>query len=359
MRLPQTVLTICFGLMAGLAVSVPASAEDAGQLVVASFGGSYQDALRESIFKPFEKATGIKIVEASGPSLTKLKTMINTGRPEWDVVEMLPGDYLDLAKEGMLQKLDYSAMDKAVFADFPADVVQPYGVGMFEYLKVIAFNTKKYSQANGPKSWVDVWDVKKFPGPRILDAGNTFVPPIEYALLADGVPADKLYPLDLTRAYAALARIKPDVLKWSTTSAMQPDALISGEAVIGPATLGRIQQAKEQGAPVDYVWNQALSEFNYWTVLKGSQNYKNALKFIEFASRPESQAGLAKLQVLGPLNKKAFAMIPPERAKLLPTAPENQAVAVKLDPAWWAEKDASGKSNQEKNNAMWNAWILQ
>jgi putative spermidine/putrescine transport system substrate-binding protein len=343
----------------GLSAVQPAYAQDQGQVVVSSYGGTYQDALRESMFKPFEKATGIKVVEATGPSLAKTRAMINTGSPEWDVVEMLPGEYLELSKKGMLEKIDYDATDKSVFGDFPKDVVTPFGVGMFVYAKVISFNTTRYNRQNGPKSWADVWDVKKFPGPRILDAGNTSVPPIEYALLADGVPPDKLYPLDLKRAYEVLGRLKPYVVKWTTTAAMQPEALISGEAVIGPSTLGRIQQAKEQGAPVDYVWNQALTEFDYWTILKGAKNYKNAVKFIEFASRPESQAGLSKLQVLGPLNKGAFDFIPPERAKLLPTYPEHQAQAVQINPEWWAETDASGKSNLEKNSAMWNAWILQ
>jgi putative spermidine/putrescine transport system substrate-binding protein len=272
---------------------------------------------------------------------------------------MLPGQYLELSKQGLLEKIDYDKTDKAVFADFPSDVVTPFGVGMYVYAKVIGFNTKHFTRENGPQSWADVWDVKKFPGARILDAGNTFVPPIEYALLADGVPPAKLYPLDLARAYKALERIKPNVLKWATTSAMEPEALISGEAVIGASTLGRLQQAKEEGAPVDYVWNQALTEFDYWTILKGSKNYANAVKFIAFASRPDSQAGLAKRQVLGPLNKRAFDLLPAERAKLLPTYPEHQAQAVALSPAWWAETDASGKSNLEKNSAMWNAWVLQ
>nr|WP_308163761.1 extracellular solute-binding protein [Bradyrhizobium sp. SRL28] len=227
------------------------------------------------------------------------------------------------------------------------------------YAVVIAFNTKKYTQGNGPKGWADFWDVTRFPGPRVLAGGSGITPPIEFALVADGVPPEKLYPLDFKRAYAALSRIKPDVLKWTTTPAQPSEALISGDAVIGVSSQGRIQLAKEQGAPVDYVWNQALTEHSWWTILKGAKNVKNAQKFIEFASRPESQAALAKLSPVGPLNKKAFDLIPAERAKLLPTYPENQAKTIERNVAWWTQKDASGKSNLEINNAMWNAWILQ
>ncbi|MGL3104592.1 ABC transporter substrate-binding protein [Bradyrhizobium sp. BR 1432] len=351
------VLVVLFAAMFGLSSAV--CAEDKGSVVVAAWGGTYQDALREAIFKPFEVATGIKVVEATGPTMSKLRAMLQAGSPEWDVADLLPGDYLQLSGEGQLQQLDYTAIDPSVFADFPKQAVQPSGVGTFVYAKVIAFNTKKYTTANGPKSWADVWDVKKFPGPRTLDAGNTNIPPIEIALLADGVAPEKLYPLDFKRAYAALSRIKPNVVKWTTAAAMQVETLISGEAVIGPATLGRLQLAKEQGAPVDFVWDGAMTDFSYWAILKGAKNAGNALKFIEFASRPESQAALVKIQLLGPLNRKVFDLISEERAKLLPTYPQNLVKTIELNPAWWAKKEASGKSNLEINNALWNEWILQ
>lgn len=204
-------------------------------------GGTYQDALRKAIFQPFEAVTGIKVVEATGPTMPKLRAMLNAENPEWDLVDLLPGDYLQLSSESLLQPIDYTAMERSVFADFPEQAVQPFGVGTLVYAKVITFNTKKYTQANGPKGWADLWDVKKYPGPRTLDAGNTNIPPIEIARLADGVAAENLYPLDFKRAYAALYRIKP-IVKWTTAAAMQVETLISGEAVIGPATLGRIQQ---------------------------------------------------------------------------------------------------------------------
>lgn len=359
MQLKPVLFAIGVATIAVLGPVSLAVAQDKGQVVVASWGGTFQDALREAILKPFERATGIKVVEATGPQMSKLRAMLNTGSPEWDVAEVLPGDFQQLSSEGLLERLGYTAMDRSVFAELPKDLVQPFGVGTYMYSTVIAFNTKKYTQANGPKSWADVWDLKKFPGPRSLNAGNGPVPPIEAALLADGVAPENLYPLDFKRAYAALARIKPNVVKWATTAAMQTEALISGEAVIGMASHGRIQLAKEQGAPVDYVWNQALTDSSWWAILKGAKNVNNAQKFIEFASRPESQAALAKLFIIGPLNKKTFDLIPENRAKLLPTYPDNLAKTIVVNREWWAMKDGSGKSNLEINSALWNGWVLQ
>src|SRR5256885_16366801 len=36
----------------------------------------------------------------------------------------------------------------------------------------------------------------------------------EFALIADGVALDKLYPIDIDRAFRSLDRIKKDVVKW-------------------------------------------------------------------------------------------------------------------------------------------------
>ncbi|SDJ79497.1 putative spermidine/putrescine transport system substrate-binding protein [Bradyrhizobium sp. Rc2d] len=359
MHYKRAFIILSAAVTACLGAASPAASQDKGQVVIASTGGTFQDALREAVLKPFEKATGIKVIEAVGPNMPKLRAMVATGNPEWDVTEVLPGNFEQLASEGALERLDYTAMDQSVFGDFPKETIHPFGVGTTVYATVIAFNTKKYTQANGPKSWADVWDIKKFPGPRVLYAGNAFVPPIEAALMADGVAPGQLYPLDFKRAYAALSRIKPNVVKWAANTALQTEALTSGEAVIGQGGSGRIQFAKEQGAPVDYVWDQAMLDHSWWAVLKGAKNAANAQKFIEFASRAESQAALVKLFIVGPLNKRAFDLLPPERAKLLPTYPENLAKTAMMNRGWWAERDSSGKSNLDINNAMWNAWILQ
>lgn len=337
----------------------PVSAQEKGQVVIAAWGGTYQDALREAVFKPFEKATGIKVIEATGPTLSKMRAMVKSGSPEWDVVEVPTSDKEELASTGMLERID---INRPVFKDFPKEVIQPFSVGHTSFAKVIAFNTKKYSQATAPRGWADFWNAKKFPGPRVLDGGMSGIPPIEMALLADGVAQDKLYPLDFKRAYSSLSRIKPNVAVWANAraaSAMAVEALSSGEAVMGPVQQGRIQQAKDEGAPVDYVWDQALTGYTYWIVLKGSKNAQNAQKFVEFVSRPESQAALAKLAYIGPLNAKAFALIPPERAKLLPSDPANKAKTIPLNERWWTEKNAAGKSNVEVNLSLWNQWSQQ
>jgi putative spermidine/putrescine transport system substrate-binding protein len=335
-------------------------AEDKGKVVIVSWGGTMQDSTRAAMFQPFEKETGIKVEEATFATLAKVQAMVTSGNIEWDVMSMVAGDALVAAQKGLLEKLDYSKFDQSQLKDIDPRVVQPYGVGYVFYSKVLAYNTKRFPEGTPhPASWADFWDLKKFPGPRLIDAGNAIVPPIEFALLADGVPLEKLYPLDLERAYKSLAVLKPSVVKWATTPAMAPQALIDGEADMVAVSLNRITPLIDKGAPINFVWNGGMLSFDYWTVPKGSKNFANAMKFIEYALRPEVLAAFAKLEVLGPTNKKAYDFLTTERARVLPSSPDNLRQQFVVDLGWWSSIDASGKSNVQKNQEMWSAWILK
>lgn len=336
-----------------------AKAQDRGRVVVTSPGGQLQDAQRRVFFEPFQRETGIKLIEATGPTLAKIKAMVVSNNVEWDVVEVTPSEFLVLAANNLIEKLDYNAFDKKVLEEIDQRVVQPSGIGTIFYSNVIAYNTKKYSKENHPRTWADVWDVKRFPGPRILQAGDYVVTPIEYALLADGVAPDKLYPLDFDRAYRSLEKIKPFVVKWVKTAAAAPQALIDGEAHIAVASHGRIVDLMDKGGPVDFEWNQGLIQVDYWVIPKGAKNYQNAMKFIALASRAEPLANLCKQLPFGPVNHRSFEFMTPEQARRLASYPDNLRKQVWINAEWWAKTDASGKSNVEKNLEMWNAWITK
>jgi ABC-type spermidine/putrescine transport system permease subunit I len=91
---------------------------------------------------------------------------------------------------------------------------------MLVWAQVLAYRTDVFGGAV-PSGWADFWDAKRFPGDRTLvGAGSGNNPELEFALLAASVPADKLYPLDLDKAFASYDKIKPDVVKWWETGAV-------------------------------------------------------------------------------------------------------------------------------------------
>lgn len=331
----------------------------ADDLTIASYGGRMQDNQRTEYFDPFTQQTGIRIIDTTGISLAKVQAMVTTGNVEWDLFLASHEELVAFAEEGLLEEIDYSKIDKAVVAELDPRVVHSHGVGSQFYGAVIAFNTRRFPAGEQPQSWADVWDAEKFPGPRILPAATYQLKPIEPALIAAGVAPDALYPLDLDRAYESLSKIRGNVVKWVSSGNAAPQGLVDGEADIAIANHARIAQLRDEGAPVDYTWNQGVITASFWAIPKGAKNYEAALKFIEFASRSERQLAFASKMPYGPANTVAAKNLPAELQRDNPVAPENAEKVVFMDAASWSAKGADGVSILERNVEMWNNWLRQ
>lgn len=328
-------------------------------LTIASYGGRMQDNQRSEYFGPFAKETGISIVDTTGISLAKVQAMVQTGNVEWDLFLASHEELVAFAEEGLLEEIDYSKIDASVVAELDPRVVHSHGVGSQFYGAVIAYNTGQFPAGQAPESWADVWDSEKFPGPRVLPAATYQLKPIEPALIADGVAPDALYPLDLDRAYASLSKIRPHVVKWVSSGNAAPQALVDGEADIAIANHARIAQLRDEGAPVDYTWNQGVITASFWAIPKGAKNYEAALKFIEFASKSERQLAFASRMPYGPANTVAAANLPAELQRDNPVAPENAPKVIFMDAASWSARNADGVSILERNVETWNNWLRQ
>lgn len=64
---------------------------------------------------------------------------------------------------------------------------------------------------------------------------------------------------------------------------------------------------------------------------------KAAMKFIAFAQEPERQLVMFRMIGQGPANPAADALLPAEEARFNPVAPENFALQIPLDMAWYEE----------------------
>jgi len=326
-----------------------------GEVRVASLGGSFEEAQRRGVFEPFEKVSGIKVnaIAYQGPS--QVAAQQKTGNIEWDAILMSKAAMLSLNKQGYLAKIDYDRIPKEELAGVtPQSLLHPNGVPNILFSRGIAYNTDQIKTGNHPRTWEEVWDVKKFPGQRSLGAfSGSLSPDLEFALIADGVPMDKLYPLDVDRAFKSLDRIRPHVAKFWTTGAMSPQMLVDGEIAVGSAYLNRIGDLLASGKPpVAFDWNQAEIQNNYWCILTGTKNYDNAMKLVAFATAAEGQAGFSRETLMGPVNNRAFKLLPPERASQLPSAPENMSKQFIYNDEWWGE-------NRETVRKRWDQWALK
>jgi putative spermidine/putrescine transport system substrate-binding protein len=318
-----------------------------GELTYVAYGGGYGDALKAAFIEPFEKETGIKVnFDISGPSLAKIKAMVEAKQVTWDVVDAEGSWEVILAKEGLLEKLDYSVIDTRQVRPDAVEPYRPYGVSKQDYGFCLAWNTKALSAPKqipglvSGETWKEFWDVKKFPGrrglqPLILNGM------LEFALLADGVAKNKLYPLDVDRAFASLDKIKPNIKLWSDNQTQSAQVLVDNELDMCHVTSGRVPVLKRKGAPVDQHYAQGAILPNPVIIPKGAPNRENAMKFINFMLKPEAQARLSSLIPYGPTVPKAFDLIEPSLAKDICSHPDNLPKQFRVDDAWWAEHESA------------------
>jgi putative spermidine/putrescine transport system substrate-binding protein len=317
------------------------------QLVVLSWGGALQDAQRKTIFKPFEEKYGVKIVEASPVDYGKIKAMVQNGKPEYDVMDV-DADFVPRgAKENLLEKLDFSVIDKK---DLDNDFTTDYSVAAEIFSNNISYNTKAYSKDNHPKTWKEFWDVKKFPGARTMQKYPMTI--LEIALLADGVDGKKLYPLDVDRAFKSLDKIKPSIKNWWDTGAQSIQLVTDNEVQIGELWSGRVLAAQSQNMPIALEDNQSVLSVDSWTVMKGTPKKELAMKFIAFATSAEVCAAYAKAYPYGPVNLKAYDLMTKEEKARLATNPDKRKTQVMIDVNWWFE-------NFDKVNERFQKWLLK
>lgn len=334
-----------------VAMLLPKSLRAAGtkQIVVADPGGPYSAAYRKAFYDPFEKKTGIKVVNVSREAqpAAQFRAMVETKNYIWDVTTLtLSADVPVLEARGLLEPIGLKASD---FPGIMRDAVTPDWLGVDVYSTVLAYRTDKYGE-NGPKSWADFWDVKRFPGRRSLRRNP--IDTLEEALLADGVPINKLYPLDLDRAFRSLDRIKEFIAVWWTSGAQSMQLIQSGEVDMIGLWNGRAQAAIDGGAPVKIVWNQGMYSIEGWGIPKGTPNAEAAKAFVRFCGDPKRQADFTDTLAYGPTNLKAYDMIPAKRAALLPTSTNNLKGMILPSPEWWHR-------NRENAIERFNVWLLK
>ena len=100
-------------------------------------------------------------------------------------------------------------------------------------------------------------------------------------------------------------------------------------------------ELKQQGVPVEVVWNGAVRSVSTWCVLKGAPNRKLAWELIEFASQPKPQAEFNTRLYYGPIQPGRLCASFRRRSpcSCRPTA-DNEAVSVKEDDEWEADRIA-------------------
>jgi putative spermidine/putrescine transport system substrate-binding protein len=197
---------------------------------VMSFGGAYQKAQQEGVFKPYTAKTGGKVSEQEyGGAIAKIKAMVQAGAVTVGALDVDAPTLRQGCDAGLFEKLNYSEIGPK--AEWIEGTATECGVGTIVYATILTYDGAKLK--NGPTKIADLFDTAKFPGKRGL--WKNPVSSLEFALIADGVAAKDVYKTlgikeGEDRAFKKLDTIKKDIVWWEA-GAQPPQLLASGEVV--------------------------------------------------------------------------------------------------------------------------------
>ncbi len=342
-----------------------ASAKD---LVVVSWGGAYTASQQNAYHEPYMAANpDIKIVndDSANGAVAKLRAMAEANNTTWDLVDMVASDAILSCDEGLVDEIDHDTALAAApdgtsaSADFGDMIVSPCFIPQIVYSTTFGYRTDLVNEA--PTSIADVFDLDKIPGKRSLE--KKAINNMEWALLADGVPADQIYDVlgtdeGVDRAFAKLDTIKDQVIWWEK-GAQTPQLLADGEVVMGSTYNGRLFSViEEEKQPVAMMWDWQVFDLDGWVVPAGAPNKAEVMEYLKFATDTQRLADQAKFISYGPARASSAPLVGKhetlgiDMAPHMPTAPDNATNTLLYNYEFWAD-------NVDDLNERFTAWLNQ
>jgi putative spermidine/putrescine transport system substrate-binding protein len=166
------------------------------------------------------------------------------------------------------------------------------------------------------------------------------------------VPRDKLYPLDLDRAFAKYDSIRDHLIFWNSAAESQ-QYLVNKGADFVVTWNNRIGFLAQAGQAVGIEWEGNLRTYGVHTVPKNSPHTKATLEWIKIGNTPQYQADLAHLAGFAPTLKEALPLVKADVAPWLSTSPEALEKSIGgMDEKWWG-------TNLTETSKKWYEWAGQ
>ncbi|KSV75605.1 hypothetical protein N185_17345 [Sinorhizobium sp. GW3] len=334
-----------------LGMSSPARADE--EVVIASTGGAYDKALREAWFDPFTKETGIavKTVAATNAEMrAKASAMVKTGNVSWDLymqgeIQAMSPQHLETAQDISQFCRDFDGRE-----DLVADACLAGGIRLQSTATLLVYD-RSDPKAPAPETWADMWDTKRFPGGRAFPNFDDPWRVMAAALLADGVPRDKLFPLDVDRALAKLEEIRPAVSLWWKTGDQSVQGFRNKDYTLGQIWLTRATALKAEGYPIAWSYKAAFLVGDRVALVKDAPNRENALKLMAYwLNNPKAQARACELLSCTPPSSQAIEMMSPEARAGMPSSNDIEEHIIVPDAVWI-------NANASRLLERWNAWV--
>jgi putative spermidine/putrescine transport system substrate-binding protein len=342
------------GTSGGTAASTTAASEESPELaklldsikskevIIASYGGTTEDARKKAFWDPFSKRTGVRVVQTDADYAKAQTMMQGKAKATWDCYHGSPEEIRTALQDG---KAELPTVPEFAYEDLIPEKYRKYCFQSFWLAYVPAVMTGTFPNGN-PKSWQDYFDLQKFPGKRIWP-GAAYTPATrEAGLMGDGVPPDQVYPMDLERADAKIKSIFDDAVFYDEYPQIVT-FLTSKTGTLPLAPNGIYKGAQDKGVKLEVLWDVTpIISPNTMSILPGAPNLDAVTALAGFCADPKRQAEFARLTNYGPPSKAAFDELTAEEKKHLPNSPGR--VVLQTDTEYLGEHGAEiQKSNQK------------
>ena len=317
---------------------------NAADLTIASWGGAYEAAQKNAIFDPYSKITGQKlnIVKYDGGPSWYLEGAL---KQHWDVVDMTEDQAIRSCESGELIELDHSQLiNPSENVDFVPGAFRKCSIAQNIFATVMAFSESAFPGFK-PSHVEDFFNLEKFPGKRgIRDSPDAI---LEWALMAQGVPAIQVYDLlstdrGMRLAFRKLDSIRDHIVWWNGVDEPS-DLLHNGDVTMTSGYNGRFFSFnQEHSNPATILWDGRITVHEVWAIPVSASNVPAAKAFIRFALKPTSQAALAERIPYGPTRHSALRQIGPHPStntpmrEQIPNSLNHSGRVLHSDSLWYA-----------------------
>ncbi|QOL79906.1 ABC transporter substrate-binding protein [Pseudooceanicola spongiae] len=295
-------------------LNVPAVYAQAENLVITTYGGSWEKFWRDTLVPGFTKETGIEPTLDIGLGRTYMTNLraAGTENPPYSCLMTNEIYATVLRSEGYFEELDLAKLPN--YADlYPVATEASKGWAAVGLISPIGLGYRSDMVSTPPTSWKDLWENPEFKGRIGLyniknSAGKMF---LMLTSMMYGKGMD-----DLDTGFEMLKELGPVY----QTDFNMSTAMATGEIAIAPFDFGEIARLRNQGLPVDctipaeglMMWDQTFN------ICKNTPARDAAYQYLDFVLSPVGQDLLMREFFVSPVNKTVT--VPEDLARDVPVS---------------------------------------
>jgi len=318
---------MAFGLLLGSSALAQRPFE--GQtLIVTSYGGAWEEFMRDQVLPPFEEMTGATVELAVGLSRDWMANLRAAGRnnPPYDVV---------IANEtwisaGRLENRFVSLPEDRIpnLAKVHPALRMKDDIGVLAMLNPLGIGYRTDLVATPPESWLDMWNEEYRGQIGIYNIANSAAPMflMMLAVIETGDPTNYGIGFDMIKELTPF--------KQSDFSGDMENLLVQGEIAVGILDSPAAARLKQQGVPVEFVVpTEGMFMFEQnMNVSAGSAVEDLAFEFVNYMLDTDTQTLWAENYWVTPANVEV--VIDGDLAELIPVTAAEIDQIHQWDWAW-------------------------